>query len=275
MRKIAVLFLVASSLTAQTRPAHRSPASRPNADQLGLTCSQILDMTSTEWVTKFTAEEGSEPGETIRGIGVYGKCYDARTDQIATRLRKTGKGPLMGARANFQSVEQALKSFAGKALAESDPPANAVKSAYAALYDKQFRHEFYESYEPKPAARPTQAASTPVEEAAPPPNSPTSGLGRSGDKASLSQGTDLPSQVDANAKSKDKGKELDPLTAAKNHFGELLGGLPDEQMHDLHKAFGEILGPNSATPRMQLLIYRYAIFLLEPPGATPFAPAPF
>jgi hypothetical protein len=54
-----------------------------------------------------------------------------------------------------------------------------------------------------------------------------------------------------------------------------LGDLPDEQMHDLHEAFGEILGPNSATPRMQLLIYRYAIFLLEPPGKAPFAPAPF
>lgn len=273
MRKTAALFFVAMSLAAQTHTTRHPRASRATADQLGLTCSQILDMSSAAWLAKFTAEKGSEPADTIHAIGVYGKCYDARTDQLAARLRRTGKGPLMRARANFQSVEQALKSFAAKALVESDPPADPVKSAYATLYEKQFRYEFYDSYEPQ--APPSAPLAPPAKRAVSPSSSPTGGALGSGDKATSQQATDSPSQADANVKSKDNGENVDPLTAAKNHFGELLGNLPDEQMHDLHKAFGEILGPNSATPRMQLLIYRYAIFLLESPGGTPFAPAPF
>lgn len=278
MRSFTILLFVVSALAAQTHPTHRAPAGRANADQLGLTCTQILQMSSAEWVTKFTAEKGSEPAQTLRALGAYGKCYDARTDQLAARLRKTGKGPLMGARANFQSVEQALKAFAAKALAKSDPPADAVKSAYSALYEKEFRYEFYESYEPQPPAS-AQAASV-RKDAALPSNSPASSAAHSsknssGDKASSAQPTASPSQTAPDANPKDKEKEIDPLTAAKNHFGALLGALPDERMHDLHKAFGEILGPNSATSRMQLLIYRYAIFLLEAPGDKPFSPAPF
>jgi len=273
MRKIVILFFFASALTAQTHPAHGLQARRANADQLGLTCTQILDMTSAEWVTKFTVERGSEPADTIRAINVYGKCYDTRTEQLAARLRKTGKGPLMGARANFQSVEQALKAFAAKALAESDPPADSVKSAYAALYEKQFRYEFYASYQPKPPVPATEPAASPPQVAPSPSSTPT--VSAPSGKASSQQATDSSSQADGQAKSRDKEKEVDPLTAAKNHFGELLGALPDEQMHDLHKAFGEILGPNSATSRMQLLIYRYAIFLLETLSDTPFSPAPF
>jgi len=277
MRSFTILLFVVSTLAAQTHQTHRAPAGRANADQLGLTCTQILQMSSAEWVTKFTAEKGSEPAQTVRALGAYGKCYDTRTDQLAARLRKTGKGPLMGARANFQSVEQALKAFAAKALAESDPPADAVKSAYAVLYEKEFRYEFYESYEPQP---PTSAQPVPVpKDAALPSNSaassaPHSSKNSSGDKAS-SKVTGSPSQTAPDANPQDKEKEIDPLTAAKNHFGALLGALPDERMHDLHKAFGEILGPNSATSRMQLLIYRYAIFLLEAPGDKPFSPAPF
>ncbi|MGH9573815.1 MAG: hypothetical protein ACRD40_09830 [Candidatus Acidiferrales bacterium] len=279
MRTVAMLLIVASSLAAQTHPTHRPPVSRANADQLGLTCAQILQMSSAEWATKFTTEKGSEPAETIRALGAYGKCYDARTDQLAARLRKTGKGPLMGARANFQSVEQALKAFAAKALAESDPPADAVKSAYAALYEKEFRYEFYESYEPRTPTPPAKAASAPKESAlssnSEASSAPDSSKNKSGDTTSASQATGSPSQTVPGANPKDKEKEIDPLTAAKNHFGVLLGALPDERMHDLHKAFGEILGPNSAASRMQLLIYRYAIFLLEAPGDKPFSSAPF
>lgn len=274
MRIAAILLFMASALTAQTHQTHRAPVSRVNADRLGLTCTQILQMSSAEWATKFTSEKGSEPAETIRALGAYGKCYDARTDQLAARLRKTGKGPLMGARANFQSVEQALKAFATKALAESDPPADAVKSAFASLYEREFRYEFYESYEPHLPA-PVQPAALPGREAPSSAVSPASNAPRSEDKTSSSQATASPSQTVPDANPKDKKTEVDPLTTAKNHFGALLGALPDERMHNLHKAFGEILGPNSATSRMQLLIYRYAIFLLEAPGDKPFSPAPF
>ncbi len=275
MRNIAILFFVASSLAVQTRTAHRPRVSRANADRLGLTCAQVLDMPSAQWVAKFTAEKGSQPDDTVRALDAYGKCYDARTDQLAAQLRKSRKGPTPHDRANFQNVEQALKAFAAKALVESDPPADSVKSAYAALYEKQFRYEFYESYEPKPPVPATPASQTaPAKKGASPPDSPAN-ASHTLEKSPSTEATAPSSQVDPSAKSKDAHKNVDPITAAKNHFGELLGALPDEQMHDLHKAFGEILGPNSATPRIQLLIYRYAIFLLEPPGGTPFSPAPF
>ncbi len=39
-------------------------------------------------------------------------------------------------------------------------------------------------------------------------------------------------------------------------------------MHDLHAAFGQILVLNSVGASMQLAIYRYAIFVLEPPTRT-------
>ncbi len=46
-------------------------------------------------------------------------------------------------------------------------------------------------------------------------------------------------------------------------------------MHSLHAAFGDILGGYATTPATQLLVYRYAIFLLEQPGSAPFSSPPF
>jgi hypothetical protein len=265
MRTLALILIISSSLAAQTRVTSRAAASHVNADQLGMTCVQILGMSSTDWVVKFTSAKGSGSPETIRAIDAYGKCYDARTDQLAAKLRRAGKGPLMGARGNFQSMEQALKAFTAKSLAESQPPADPVKSAYAALYEKQFRYEFYESYEPKPVM--PAAASPPSPEQVP--------SSAAAQKPSVG-GAEGSTQDAKEASGEKNGKnDLDPLTAAKNHFGDLLGDLPDEQLHDLHGSFGEILGPNSASPTMQLLVYRYAIFLLEPSGGTPFSPPPF
>ena len=62
---------------------------------------------------------------------------------------------------------------------------------------------------------------------------------------------------------------------AKNYFGELLDSLPEEEEHELHSAFGDIVGRSQMSDRMRLEIYRYAIFLLEPASAPPFAPPPF
>src|SRR5580704_11109834 len=156
---IALAFLLTAfraPLSAQSQ--QRIPAQqKPDADRLGLTCAQILQMTSTEWIAKITSIDASTVDGNLRGIRVYGTCYDQRTDRLAASLAKSGKGPLMGARGNFRDFEQSLLNFSKKALAESEPPADAVKSAYAALYEKQFRYEFYQSYdvqsaEPSPAA---------------------------------------------------------------------------------------------------------------------------
>jgi hypothetical protein len=252
-----------------TAPARGSAS----GDQLGMTCAQIVAMSSTDWVAKYSAVKGTDSATTIRGIGAYGKCYDARTDQLSAALGRSGKGPLMGARGNFLSLQKALDDFKAKALADSQPPADPVKTAYATLYEKQFRYEFYQSYAPKPVAPATtttgrgNAAPTSAAASAGA-NGKAPGATASGD-STASDTTKPATRPDPNANNND------PVTLAKNHFGALLGDLPDDQMHALHSSFGEILGANAATSHMQLLIYRYAIFLLEPPGEKPFAAPPF
>jgi len=54
------------------------------------------------------------------------------------------------------------------------------------------------------------------------------------------------------------------MSKAKNRFGELIGVLPDEKLHELHAAFGAILGLHEVDDATTLAVYRYAIFLLEP-----------
>ena len=65
------------------------------------------------------------------------------------------------------------------------------------------------------------------------------------------------------------------LGKAKNHFGELLGALPDDKMHEIHQSFGDILDKALVNRDRRLDLYRYAIFLLESPAEPPFSPPPF
>jgi hypothetical protein len=239
----------------------KARAAAPDRDQLGMTCAQILVMSSADWVSQFNEKaKDAAPAQqkTLRAITVYGKCYDARTDRLAASLAKSGAGPLMGARGTFRDFQQALDAFTAKALAASDPPADAVKTANAQLYEKQFRYEFYESYEKTPAAKPVSAASAPAPSASSTssPPSPTA-----------------PPSSPASANSAPGA--ANPVTLAKNHFGELLDALPEDKEHQLHAAFGDIVGRSQMTEATRLEIYRYAIFLLEPPSAQPFSPPPF
>jgi hypothetical protein len=203
------------------------------SDHLGLTCGQILQMPSSDWVKKFAAANGAAPASTIRALAAYGKCYDARTSRLAAALGKSAKGPLMGARGNFSDFDRALKDFTAKALAAADPlagdpPAGDVKKAYAALYERQFRYAFYQQYAQKNFN--------------PPPLTP---------------------------------EESDAFTKSKNHFGELLGLLPADKMHELHAAFGDIFAGGGVPDQTKVAVYRYAIFLLESPNEPPYSPPPF
>jgi len=275
MRIAATVLIFAASLAAQTHPAHRTAIGRASADDLGKTCYEILQMSSSDWVTKYKAAKSSDSDATMRAIAVYGACYDRRTDELAAKLARTDKGPSPRERANFQSVEKAVKAFTAKALAEAQSPGDPAKAAYAGLYEKEFRYEFYEAYEPRPV---TPAAGNKPNEAGAEVGGTKATSATSGAAPAGTLGPDVGSAKDAKATAasvEPSDKNAGPLTLAKNHFGALLGDLPDDQMHDLHESFGEILGPNSATPRMQLLIYQYAIFLLEAPTDKPFSPPPF
>lgn len=226
----AIVLVVATPSLAQTSAVQRPPAISA-ADRLGMTCTQILGITSTDWTEKFTQANAlakASPEDSIRrAITVYGKCYDSRTDSIAATLAKKGTGPTRKARSDFAQFEAAAKAFTAKALADVQPPPDAAKVAYVNLYEKQFRREFYNEYEQKTVGR----ALTP--------------------------------------------DESEQYRKAKNRFGELLGLLAEDKGHEVHEAFGDIVGSHSISLPMNFALYRYAIFILEPPSDKPFAPPPF
>lgn len=226
---ILAFFILLPHCCAQIKTARPAPA---DPDRLGLTCAQILKMTSSEWVAYFNQKSGQDAPQNsanvIRAIAVYGKCYDERTKRLSATLAKSGKGPLMGATGNFRDFEAALQDFTTKALAATNSAPDSPKSAYAHLYEKQFRYQFCQSYLEK----------------------------------------DLLSRLLT-------PEESDGYTKAKNHFGEVLGLLPDEKLHSVHSAFRQIfdVGPVSDVTKLEL--YRFAIFLLAPAKDKPFSPPPF
>ena len=167
MKLFAAGLLVAVSLASSAAGASLQQES-PNSDRLGLRCRQILEMTSTQWVahfhenfksTKLNDANLSDSEKTLRAIAAYAKCYDARTTRLDEEARKRGGNKLLDASIQFRNLDQAIQAFSIKALSESEPPADEVKSAYAALYEKQFHYEFYRQLEqktPAPAATPEE-----------------------------------------------------------------------------------------------------------------------
>ena len=251
----AALLLLCAAPTARAQQS-----AQRETDQLQMTCAKVLAMPSADYIAKYVAIDDSNLDGQLRGIGRYGKCYAARTDSIAAFLARGRRGPSKAARDDFAALESALKSFTAKALAAVPPAPGSAKDAYANLYEKQFRREFYEGYEVKaaPAGKPAVAPASGTA------GGPVSAAPPSGAKPAAPQTAEERARSDA-----------DPVTQAKNHFGKILNSLPDDKMHDLHAAFGEVVGPHLMSETMRLALYRYAIFLLEPPSAKPFAPPPF
>ena len=270
MRRVilSLLFLTTVAGPVFARPQSPSrPPQKPDSDRFGMTCTQILKMTSAEWIAYFhdkSQAPAPDPAAGLaRAIAVYEKCFDARTDSLASALAKSGKGPTKAARADFAAFEASLKDFAAKALANAQPPANSQKTAYANFYEKQFRYQFYQDYEAKTvkAVKPAPPATKPISPAAATPTPP------------LGAATSTP-PAPATAQERARS-DADPVTMAKNRFGKLLELLPDDKMHDLHRAFGEVIGPHHISEATRLAVYRYAIFILEPPSAAPFSQPPF
>jgi hypothetical protein len=266
----ALLFFL--TITGGGSDAQHAAQKQANAaDQLRMACAQILPMSSTDWVTQFNGKvsrtKNANPGATgsaggpskpstetpdvettLRAIAAYGKCYDARTDRLSASLGKTGKGPLMGVRGNFRDFETALENFTAVALSVAQPPADAVKTAYAKLYEKQFRYAFYQSYERSPVKQPPLAAQNATPTAA--------------STATTGQPTSI-------------ARITDPMTLAKNRFGDFLAALPEDNRREVHIAFGEIFEKGSIADQWTLEVYRYAISVLESSKDKPFSPPPF
>jgi hypothetical protein len=264
--RIAIAWALLLLLNSSSLLAHSQGKSRhsPDADLFGMTCVRVLDMTSSEWIAQVTGSKDSSEDGQERGIKGYGKCYDERTDRLATSLARSRKGPSVHARGNFRDFVAALDDFTSKALADSQPPGDDLKKAYAALYEKEFRYQFYQSYEPKaaannaPAIAPSPAAAKPTPPVA-----------------------NVPS-----VEAKPSQAPVSEMTLAKNRFGELLDALPADKLHEIHAAFGKVVEVQPIASAQELTLYRYAIFVLEPsaaqpsatgnaPAAKPFPPPPF
>jgi len=143
MSAMSILLLALPASAAQTKSPPRTPSS---ADRLGLTCAQILDMSSSDWVAKFNQEKSSATDGTTRAAAVYGHCYDARTGALADSLARKGAGPSKRARVDFVGFETALMGFVAKAVADAQATPDAAKIAYIDLYEKQFPRRFYTPY---------------------------------------------------------------------------------------------------------------------------------
>jgi len=225
---VTAVSILSLGSAAQTKTGAKPGAnSSATADRLGMTCAQILAMSSTDWIAKFTAQKGAGFENSQRAVSAYGKCYDAHTSSLAAALASKSSGPAKKARADFAEFETAVKAFTAKAIADAQPAPDAMKTAYVSLYEEQFRRDFYTDYEQKTVNRQL----TP--------------------------------------------EESDDYRKAKNRFGELIGLLPDDKAHEVHEAFGDIVGPHPVSLSMNLALYRYAIFILEPSTEKRFAPPPF
>jgi len=234
---------------------------------MGMTCAQILEMTSSDWIAKVEGAADSGQDAQLRGISAYGKCYDERTDRLAAALARSRKGPSVRERNNFRDLVAALDEFTAKALVDSQPPGDATKKAYAALYEKVFRYEFYQGYELKASAPKPPKVTAPAPVAAP----------KTASTASAPAADAKPAK-----------EPVSEMTLAKNGFGELLDAMPADKLHEIHAAFGKIVDIQPIASDHELELYRYAIFVLEPSAAPagaagdastakakPFAPPPF
>lgn len=291
----ALLFLSCTALAQQKpQPQHKLQNQAPAGDRLGMTCTQILGMNSADWVAKSAQAFASAGDGELRGIRAYGRCYDERTDQLAAALVRKGTGPKKMALANLKDFQAGMDSFTAKTLADTEPPADLAKIAYAGLYEKQFRYEFYKAYEQKtlkPTASPKNSKPVVTNSSAAPsatPDAKPSDLPPAPKQAPLAGVTPkkslatTPAQPPAAAAAPVKTPEtepaaieIDPFTKAKNHFGELLGLLPVEKMHEVHSAFGKLFSGNPVSEDLKVEVYQYAIFLLERPSDKAFAPPPF
>jgi hypothetical protein len=266
----------ATSVRAQA-PGH--PASKPEADRLGLSCAQVLKMTSGDWSAYYARKTGpvaaNTPNDILSANAVYGKCYDARTDALAASLAAAGKGPSKAARAEFLAFEADLKDFESKALSDTKPANDSRRKSYADLYEKQFRYGFYQEYESKAtktaraaaaALKAAPATAAPKSAAGAAPAGPTSSAAPAGGGSSTPHEPTTEEQARSNA---------DPVTQAKNRFGKILEELPDDQMHEIHSAFSEVIGAHAIGESTRLAVYRYAIDLLEFEHPTSSEPPPF
>src|SRR5277367_1919823 len=216
-RAIAMIVFALSTAGITHAQAPTTHAPVPDKDRLGLTCAQILKMTSVDWIKysgkKTSLNAADMPYGPLNANAAYGKCYDARTDALAASLARIGKSPKKAAREEFATFETDLKQFESKALADANSMNGAQLKSYADLYEKQFRYLFYEEYEAKAAKAAKPAAP------APKPAAPAAASKSSTIAAAAGDTNSAPHEATAEERAH---SDADPVTQAKNRFGKIL-----------------------------------------------------
>lgn len=218
---MAILAVSSYSQTPQTQTVP--------SDTLGLNCGQMLAMSSSQWMDRYTSAKGDSTNWVEQGLAIYGQCYDQRTEAIATSLNNSGKGPLMGGMGNLHDVQSTLQAFTTQALnaASSGGTFGRIQAAYTTLYQKQFTYQFYQQY-------------VSMDQQNPPVSDPKS------------------------------------LNQAKQRLGELVSQYPGTQGENLQNAFDQFeTNAVEGCGIPELIVYQYAIMILQSPADPPFSKPPF
>ena len=153
MFKLINIFLLFTTILASSTYATAQDATGPD-------CQKILIQKATAWVNSYSAKLGGSTLDIRKAIGIYGNCFDQRTARLYQQLIKSGHSPLMGAVGNLRDLEQAVAAFTKEALAATAGGGSydTLSSAYAFLYQKQFKYDFYKTYQAQaPAATDNKA----------------------------------------------------------------------------------------------------------------------
>ena len=111
-------------------------------------CGKILKQPSQLFINLEAEKNGGSTKARVNAIQHYQTCYQEKIDQLKNQLDHSGQGPLMGARGDFEEVENALNELTDYALkiTATGGTYDQIKAAYAKLYALQFKNVFYQSY---------------------------------------------------------------------------------------------------------------------------------
>lgn len=235
MHASVVLAIPLLIAAALAAPGAATQEQSPNSDRLGLSCAQILEKKSTDWTAYFNEKFIPKDKDKDANLSADDKALRA----IAAYSR------CYDARTT-RAAEQVRKNGGNDLLNASIQFRNFDQSLQAFLGKALAAAE--------PPAGPVKSAYAVLYE--------------------KQFSYDFYRQRQSKNAAPPTPEELEQVGQAKNRLGELLDDLPPQKMKDLHAAFSRIFD-TPVTDRTKLAVYRLAVFCLEQPSDTPYAPPPF
>jgi hypothetical protein len=206
----------------------------------GSDCNTILAKSSHEWAETCATRIGDSTDAIELALARYGDCYDAATDALAKAVARGGDEQRRGAPDCLPALQRALEGFTEYALgaALTGGTYSRVATAYATLYEKQFRRLAWEAARPAPVAA----------------------------------GADASAATPAAARATSDGARL---AAARSRLTALLDAATPRLRADLAERFGALVEAAKRCDISLAPVYEFAVSLLQSPADPPFAPPPF